>query len=118
MENIVVVGKISKEAGKGGAEASDFPWEQGEAAFVMVDPAAEGGEAEHVHKDGEECPFCAKKAIEAQCIVQFADAGSTIKADARELFDLKIDDIVIIRGDAALQGGVLMIDADGIYVRR
>jgi hypothetical protein len=118
MDDISVVGRISKETADGGASASDFPWEKGEAAFVMVDPAALGGEEEHQHAEGEECPFCAKKKIEAQAVVQFTAGGGTIHVDARDLFDLKVDDIVVVRGDAALQGGVLIIDAKGIYVRR
>jgi hypothetical protein len=113
-----VVGKISRETAEGGASASDFPWEKGEAAFVMVDPAAEGGEAEHQHAAGEECPFCVQDKIAAQAVVQFSADGRTIKIDARDLFDLKVDDIVVVRGDAAVTSGVLIIDADGIFVRR
>jgi hypothetical protein len=118
LEDIAVVGRISKETADGGASASDFPWEKGQAAFVMVDPAVEGGEEPHQHAEGEECPFCAKKKIEAQAVVQFASDGGTIKVDARDLFGLKVDDMVIVRGDAAVKGGVLMIDADGIFVRQ
>jgi hypothetical protein len=112
------VGKISQETADGGASASDFPWEKGEAAFVIVDPASEGGEEEHQHGGGEDCPFCAKKTIEAQAVVQFGSDSGTIKVDARDLFGLQVDDIVVVRGDAAVKGGVLIIDADGIYVRR
>ena len=116
---VAVVGKISAESAGGGADASDFPWEKGMAAFVMIDPAIEADEPEHQHKEGEECPFCTKKKIEAQAIIQFNDGdGQTIAVDARDLFELSVDDIVIVTGDAALKGGVLIIEADGIHVRR
>ena len=119
MDNVTVVGKISAKNTDGGAETSDFPWEKGMATFVMIDPAVEDGEPEHQHKEGEECPFCTKKKIEAQAVVQFMGAdGKMIPIDAREMFDLSLEDIVVVHGDAELLGGVLIINADGIYVRK
>ncbi len=119
VSDVVIVGKIGQQASQDGLAATDFPWERGAAAFVIVDPAAEGEVAQHEHHDGEECPFCAKKKIEAQAVVQFNDhSRAPINIDARELLGLKLDDIVVVCGDAKLLGGVLMIDANQLYIRR
>lgn len=117
--DVTVVGRIADQAAHEGVEASDFPWENGMAAFVIVDPAAEGEVEHHEHKEGEDCPFCAKKKIAAQAIVQFHSENKTpIAIDARELFGLKRGDLVVVRGDARLVGGVLMIDARQMHIRR
>ncbi len=101
-----------------------FPWEKDKASFVMCDPAAAAELAEHVEAHGGEdhdCPFCNKakeKAALAQAYVQFQDAGETVEVDARKLFELSGEELVVIQGKAKLTVGMLMVDANKIYVRR
>jgi len=85
--------------------------------------AAEHGhaaESKSAHKDDCPCPFCANgKEAPIQAIVQFSDdSGSPIQIDARKLFDLMGDEIIVVKGTANLTVGMLMIDAKQIHVRR
>lgn len=116
----VPVNVIAKIGGKStaGVSASDFPWEKDQATFVIVDPSFEPGDHGQDHGEDHDCPFCNKKASDAQAIVQFVgEDGRVVPVDARELFSLKLDDLIVVKGEAQLQGGVLMITADGLYVR-
>ncbi len=80
--------------------------------------------AEHDHSahgdDHHDCPFCNKaKAAAAQAIVQFVgEDGEPLPIDARELFDLDGDELVVVTGKARLTVGMLMVTAEKIYVRR
>ena len=118
-EHIVIVGKVG---GAPGAErtSADFPFEKGQASFVIHDPSFESPHGEgHQHADGHDCHFCQTKAYDAQAIVQFlGDDGKPLPVDARELFDIKVDDIVVIKGHARMKTGLLMIHGEGLYIRR
>lgn len=114
---------------------TDFPWDKGRAAFVVTDPsvadgdfaggaAPAGDDSQHSHAHGEaghDCPFCSAQQhlARAQAIVQFPDdAGQVIPVDARDLFGLRGDELVVIRGKARLVVGMLMVDGEALYVRR
>lgn len=119
---IVIVGKIGGAAGAD-KTLSDFPWEKGRATFIISDPSFEPAhsheqEDEHSHED-QECHFCQAKAVDSQAWVRFMDDDNKpIAVDARELFDVKEGDIVVVKGHAKLSAGILVVDAKGMYVRR
>jgi len=118
-EPVVLVGRIGGKATKADRLQSDFPWDKGKAAFIMSDPTA-SIELDHDHGDEEhDCPFCNRKAADAQALVQFVgDDGNPVPIDARDLFELEGEELVVIQGKAELVGTLLMVTADGIYVRR
>jgi len=101
------------------------PWTNGKAQFVLADPTAPPpGEAEH-ECTNPGCKFCAAKKkkddpIYAVAVVEFVDAaGKILPIDARRLFDLKADQTVVVRGQARVnEVGCMVVQADGIYVRR
>ena len=118
---IVLVGRIGGKSNTADRSTSDFPWEKDKAQFIMSDPSAA---IEHDHGDDHgddhhDCPFCNKKAADAQAMVQFIDDdGNPLPMDARDLFELEGEELVVVRGRAQLVGTLLMVTADGIYVRR
>ena len=99
--------------------AGDFePWENGQASFLISELPEQGHGAEH---DADNCPFCKRKAAQApKAMVRFSDeAGSTLAIDARKLFDLKTQDVVVVRGTATMaELNTLIIDATSLHVRR
>ena len=138
---VALMGRIGGAPGSSSVVGSEFPWHAGKAAFVMSDPSAdfdavaEASAEEHAsedhehaeatpkksaHKDDCPCPFCANgKTAPPQAIVQFlSENGEPISIDARELFNLKGDEIVVVEGSARMLVGMLMVDAKKIYVRR
>jgi hypothetical protein len=100
------------------------PWTKGQAAFMMIDPAAAASAGEHHHPDGcsEDCPFCSKNehGTEQLAMVQFVDeTGRVLPHDARRLFDLAPGQTVVVHGRAHIDDlGYLVITASGLYVRR
>ena len=134
-KEMAILGRIS--AGE------DAPWSKGKAAFILsevsaaavddlffddeddaaddqtatADAATHGGE-DH---DPSTCPFC-KKAGEqaARAIVRFHDEnGQIVKIDARQLFEVEKDQLVVVQGRGEVDAaGNLIIAACGIYVRR
>ena len=112
--DVVVVGRV------GGVSQ---PWSKGQALFVISDPTA-GGDDGHVCTD-DGCPFCAKKKeaqaeTEAIAVVQFVDdQGQVLPLDARQLFDLKVQQTVVVRGKAKVDDlGSIILSANGLYIRR
>jgi len=99
--------------------AGDFePWENGQASFLISELPEQGHGAEH---DADNCPFCKRKAAQApKAMVRFSDdAGRTLAIDARKLFDLKTQDVVVVRGTATVaELNTLIIDATSLHVRR
>lgn len=76
---------------------------------------------DHADHDHENCPFCdrAHSDLERMAIVQFlGDDGKVIETDARELFGLKKNQKVVVRGKAEVDDllGTLVVSATGIYV--
>lgn len=103
----------------GRIHAGDFePWETGQAAFLISEVPDEGHGKGH---DVDNCPFCKRKAAQApKGMVRFLDAeGQPIPIDARKLFGVEKNDIVVIYGAVAVgELNTLMIDASGLHVLR
>jgi L-lactate utilization protein LutC len=122
---VVLVGSVGGVPNPSDQSTPDFPFAKGQAIFFLVDPefAAEAEEHAHTHAEGEECAFCAAHAADsahAIAVVQFADEkGKPLAVDARDLFDLKEKETVVVKGKAkAAANGMITVDATGLYVRR
>ncbi len=122
---VVLVGAVGGVPNPSEQSNPDFPFAKGKAVFFLADPeaVAEMEEHEHHHAPGEECAFCASHAADSAhvlAVVQFHDTqGKPLAVDARELFDLKEKETVVVRGKANIDpSGMLVVDADGLYVRR
>ena len=116
--DVVLVGRI------GGVPN---PWTPGKASFVVADPvklAEAEFESEEKICDDPSCKFCARKKAEQMkegvAVVEFLDpAGKILRIDARKLFELSGDETVVVRGRARVSAiGLLVVSADGLYVRR
>ncbi|MFM7058655.1 MAG: hypothetical protein ACKO2P_17210 [Planctomycetota bacterium] len=98
--------------------AGDFPpFADGLAAFVVTDATNQDGDETH---NPHECPFC-KRDIEVQMArVQFTDdSGQTLKFDARQLFNLKEFDLLVVQGTAKFdEDKSLIITAQKLFVKR
>jgi hypothetical protein len=119
------VGHIGGIPNPFGDTEPNFPWKEHLSAFFLVDPGtvAELAEAGHAHDEACDCPFCARHAadkITSVAVVNLLDdSGQPINVPVNKLLDVKEGETVVIRGDARLMGGeLLVIDADGIYIRR
>jgi len=104
----------------------DFPFNKTKAVFFLADPQAvvENEASGHSHAPGEEeCVFCAAHAAdnsERLAMVQLVDpTGKVFPVDVRQLFDLNEKDMVVVHGSARItEGGMMVINATGIYVRK
>ncbi|MEQ8847072.1 hypothetical protein [Botrimarina sp.] len=102
-----------------------FPFREGEAAFFLVDPATAAEFESHAAEKGSDhaadCPFCSREAAgktDAVAMVTFAgESGAPAPVDVRELFDLKEGDLAVVRGEWSLEGGLLVVAADGLFIR-
>jgi hypothetical protein len=124
-KEVAMVGQIGGLANPWEETQPEFPFSTNFAVFFLADPqaVAENAEAGHVHAPGEECAFCASHAEENS--EQFAmirlldDKGKIIPIDVREMFDIKDSDTVVVKGSAQIvEGGMLVVKATGIYVRK
>jgi hypothetical protein len=123
--DVVLVGTVGGVANPSQQTHPEFPFAKHQALFFLADPeaASEFEEHQHKHAPGEECAFCSAHAADAAhliAVVQFNDdKGEPLPVDARELFDLKEKETVVVRGKAKMTPtGMLIVDADGLYVRR
>jgi hypothetical protein len=123
--DVVMVGSVGGVPNPTDQSHPDFPFAKGKAIFFLADPeaVAEMEEHQHKHAPGEECAFCAAHAAESAhliAVVQFADEhGKPLNIDARDLFDLKEKETVVVKGKAKIApGGMLTVNATGLYVRR
>jgi hypothetical protein len=107
---------VSADAESTVAEGEHDPNVEGEAA-AETDHHEHAG---HDHSDPDhECPFCSAEGPGIQTIVRFLDdQGEVIPVDARVLFQLDGDDLVVVRGHARLEPGSIVIDGTGLHVRR
>ena len=103
----------------------DYPFAKTEAVLFLADPEAviENEASGHVHAPGEECAICAANApsnVDKLAIVQFVDEnGKVLKVGTQQLFDVKENDMVVIRGMARItEGGILVVNAKGLYLRQ
>ncbi|BBO31521.1 hypothetical protein [Lacipirellula parvula] len=123
--DVVLVGSVGGVPNPSDQSMPDFPFAKNQAIFFLVDPevAAEAEEHAHTHAPGEECAFCAAHAgdsAHAIAVVQFpGENGKPLAVDARDLFELKEKEMVVVKGKAkATPNGMITVDATGVYVRR
>lgn len=101
------------------------PWTKDKASFVISDPTVASAE-EHGHQgsDGEacNCPFCVanRKPNDGIAIVEVVGQdGQIMPFDARALLGLAVDETIVVRGRARVDGlGNLVVAANGCYIRR
>lgn len=110
---MVIVGKLGV--------AGQATFEKGEATFAITD--AHPTLASHKHGEGQDesdCPFCKRSQGERLAIVQFVDTdGNVLKLDAETLLGAKEGDEVTIHGTGEVNSlDVLVVNADGVYVKR
>ena len=93
------------------------PWETGAASFVVTDATGHNGDKEH---NPHTCPFCSRDIINSIARVQFHDPqGVVIATDARELFDLRENQLVVLSGTGQFDDtDHLVIVADQMFVKR
>ena len=122
---VVMVGQVGGLTNPWEKTQPDFPFATNQAALFLADPQAvvENEESGHSHAPGEECPFCAAHAANNTSLlamVRFVDeSGNVLRIDVRNLFDVKEKDTVVVRGTArVVEGGMMMVDATGLYIRR
>jgi hypothetical protein len=124
---VVVVGKIGGVPNPWKQAHPDYPWTARQAQFVIADAAAAAEVEDHSHAHDDphhDCPFCAEAAhSDVVAVVRFKDTqGRILPIDARKLFELAGGETVVVRGKPRLLGdkkdGVLVVEADGLYVRR
>lgn len=99
-------------------DAGDFaPFGDGQAAFMVTDAAGHDGKKAHNPHD---CPFCKRDINSVMARVEFKGAdGNTLKIDARQLFDLKEKDLVVVEGTGRFnEENALIISASKIFVKR
>jgi hypothetical protein len=98
--------------------AGDFPpFADGVAAFVVTDATGHDGDEEH---NPHECPFCKRDINSVIARVEFRQQdGKLIETDARELFNLKEFDLLVIEGTGAIgEDDMLVIQASKIFNKR
>jgi hypothetical protein len=123
--DVLLVGSIGGLANPWEETQPEYPFVKNQAVFFLAD-LGEVAELEahgHVHAPGEECAFCAAHAEESSALlamVRFKDEnGQVLPIAARELFDLKEKDTVVVQGSARIvDGGMMVVDAQGLYLRR
>lgn len=123
---VVLVGQVGGMPNPWGDAEAEFPWRAGEASFFIVDPSTVADFSGHEHEEGEDhsdCVFCQNRAansVHSVAAVTFNGAdGKPLPVDARQLFEINADDIVVVKGFAKRIGGdLLVVDAKGLYVRR
>jgi len=122
---VVLVGQIGGLSNPWKETQPDFPFARNQAAFFLADPMAvvENEESGHVHAPGEECAFCEAHAADRSAMlamVRFLDEnGKVLRTDVRQLFDVKENDTVVIQGTArVIEGGMMVVDATGLYIRQ
>ena len=120
---VVLVGMVGGVPNPSAQSHPDFPFVENQAMFFLADPkaVAELEEHSHHHAPGEECAFCAAHAPDALvAVVQFKGKnGKPLRVDARELFELKEKETVVVKGTARIApGGMMTVDATGLYARR
>jgi hypothetical protein len=110
-DEVTVVGRIG---------GSVDPWIDGRAAFTIVDPSLKACS----DIPGDSCPtpwdYCCEASIgESSATVKVVDEkGNLVKADARELLNVKELDTVVVQGKAQRdEAGNLTVLAEHVFVR-
>lgn len=122
---VAIMGQIGGLANPWQETQPEFPFAKRQAVFFLADPVAiaEHAAEGHAHAPGEECSFCAAHAEENSelfAVIRLVDdRGQVLPVDARELLDLQPNDMVVVQGAAqVLPGGMLVVQATGVFVRR
>lgn len=112
---VAVIGRIEN--------GNESPWHEGQAAFVIADPAesaVDDAAHDHAGHDHENCPFCKARAdARWLTIVQLVNReGRVLPVDVRRLLGLKQGQLVVVSGRPHVDSlGNLVIAAEGIFVR-
>jgi hypothetical protein len=123
--DVLMVGTIGGLTNPWEETQPDYPFAKNQASFFLADPGAvaELEASGHVHAPGEECAFCAAHAADGSAMlamVSFLDEnGKILPIGVARMFDVKEQDTVVIQGKARIvAGGMMVVEAIGIYVRR
>jgi hypothetical protein len=123
--DVLMVGTIGGLANPWEETQPDYPFTKNQASFFLADPGAiaELEASGHVHAPGEECAFCEAHAADSSALlamVRFLDKnGQILPIGVPQMFDVEERDTVVIQGTARIvAGGMMVVDATGIYVRR
>ena len=113
-KELVIAGRIA-------ANGMD-PFVKGKASFAMLQlPDDHGSQPGH---NPDDCPFCKKKLAKAPMVaVQFVGVDENeLPIDARELFGVENNAVVVIRGTASFNSKlalpIIQLKANGIYIRK
>jgi hypothetical protein len=112
-EPIIVVGRIG---------GSTNPWVEGRAAFMLLDASvvvvANGAQSAAGEVCMDDC--CAITRAASTTLVKVVDdRGSVLPLDARKLFGIAANDMVVVQGKVSKDdSGNFVILADGVHVRR
>jgi hypothetical protein len=124
-KEVAMVGQVGGLANPWEETQPEFPFATHFAVFFLADPqaVAEHAEEGHVHAPGEECAFCAAHAEENSELFAMVrlvdDNGKVLPMDVREMFAVKENDTVVVKGSAQIvEGGMLVVKASGVYVRK
>ena len=93
------------------------PFSNGTARFFVTDATGHDGDEEH---DPHECPFCRRDVKSMMALVEFKDASEKVlQIDARELFDFKEFDLLVLEGKGHLdEEEILVISASRMSLIR
>ena len=98
--------------------AGEFPpFVNGAAKFFVTDATGHDGDESH---DPHECPFCRRDVKSMMALVEFHDeVGKLIPMDARELFDIKDFELLVIEGTGEFDSeDVMVMTASAISIMR
>ncbi|MFO0999371.1 MAG: hypothetical protein U0936_03465 [Planctomycetaceae bacterium] len=88
--------------------AGEFPpFVNGAAKFFVTDATGHDGDESH---DPHECPFCRRDVKSMMALVEFHDeVGKLIPMDARELFNIKDFELLVIEGTGEFDSEDVMV---------
>lgn len=96
-------------------------WWQEETASFFASEATEGS---HYNASGDHdpnsCPFCRHKwnVDDSMALIHLVDdSGNRIPVTAPKLLNVEDGDVVVVRGKASLDKGLLVVESSGIFVR-
>ena len=112
-EEVVILGKIG---------GSKNPWLEGQAAFHIVDRSLKScsdREGDNCQSPWDYCCETKEQRVASMAFIKVVDEdGATVKADARELLNVKELQTVVVRGKAKRDDADnLTVLASGVYVR-
>ncbi len=113
-DDVVIVGRIGGSAN---------PWIVGRAAFSIVDDSLKACSdipGDKCEKPWDYCCETTDKLTTSTALVKVVDEnGDLLKADARELFQVKELSTVVVKGKAQRdEAGNLTVLASGVYVKK